>query len=428
METVVLTGRLEPTESDFVELPFNVPPGVTSLSVRYGVSPEGVCDIGLLDPRGFRGWSGSARDSLTLAADAATPGYRPGPLEPGPWWVLLGPYRVPAGGMEYRVTVTFGYEPAGPAYVPEYPADAVHGVRGWYRGDCHLHTVHSDGARTPAELAGDARRAGLDFLVSTEHNTSSAHGVWGRYATDGLLVVPGEEVTTRNGHWLAAGVAPGTWIDWRYRARDGVFPQFARQAREAGGLVVAAHPYCPYPGCAWKFGYADVDAVEVWNGPWGADDQSAVDTWDGLLATGRPLPAVGGSDAHARTDRVGHPQTVVRAEGLSRDAVLTALRLGRSYLAESAGVRVLFSVSGALVGEHLTRPAEEPLDVVLQVSGVPGGTASLITDQSVAYECSLDGAVLWKTSTARASYVRAEVRHPDGRMAALTNPVRLSPA
>ena len=48
--------------------------------------------------------------------------------------------------------------------------------RGWYRGDCHLHTVHSDGPRTLAELAALARATGLDFINSTEHNTSSAHG------------------------------------------------------------------------------------------------------------------------------------------------------------------------------------------------------------------------------------------------------------
>jgi predicted metal-dependent phosphoesterase TrpH len=41
-------------------------------------------------------------------------------------------------------------------------------------GDTHLHTVHSDGRRTPAEVAAGARAAGLDFIVSTDHNTSSA--------------------------------------------------------------------------------------------------------------------------------------------------------------------------------------------------------------------------------------------------------------
>jgi predicted metal-dependent phosphoesterase TrpH len=40
----------------------------------------------------------------------------------------------------------------------------------------HLHTVHSDGARLPEELVAAARAAKLDFVASTEHNTSSAAG------------------------------------------------------------------------------------------------------------------------------------------------------------------------------------------------------------------------------------------------------------
>jgi predicted metal-dependent phosphoesterase TrpH len=34
--------------------------------------------------------------------------------------------------------------------------------------------VHSDGRRLPEEVAAGVRAAGLDFIVSTEHNTSSA--------------------------------------------------------------------------------------------------------------------------------------------------------------------------------------------------------------------------------------------------------------
>jgi predicted metal-dependent phosphoesterase TrpH len=50
-------------------------------------------------------------------------------------------------------------------------------VRRWYRGDCHVHTVHSNGGElTPQQLAAEAREAGLDFIATTEHNTSAAHG------------------------------------------------------------------------------------------------------------------------------------------------------------------------------------------------------------------------------------------------------------
>ena len=85
----------------------------------------------------------------------------------------------------------------------------------------------------------------------------------GPLAGDDLLVVTGEEVTTRNGHVLALGVRPGHWVDWRYRAGDSVFGDIAASVRKDGGIVVPAHPHCAYVGCRWKFGYADADAVEV---------------------------------------------------------------------------------------------------------------------------------------------------------------------
>src|SRR5262249_34056367 len=152
-----------------------------------------------------------------------------------------------------------------------------------------------------------------------------------------------EEVTTRNGHYLALGLPPSTWIDWRYRARDQRFDEFSRQIRNTGGIVVPAHPYCPFVACRWKFGYDQADAVEVWNGPWTADDESAVDTWDSMLVDAARrgtswLPAMGNSDAHSAPQVIGLPQNVVRSSDLSRDALLAAIRTGRNWIAESADV------------------------------------------------------------------------------------------
>src|SRR5690606_15536143 len=129
----------------------------------------------------------------------------------------------------------------------------------------------------------DVRAAGLDFMVSTEHNTSSASGVWGYHVPDDLLVIDGEEITTRNGHLGVAGLDPGTWLDWRYRARDGVFPDVLRHIHRQGALAIAAHPFCPFLGCAWKFGFDGLDAVEVWNGSWTPDDEVTLRQWDAHL-------------------------------------------------------------------------------------------------------------------------------------------------
>ncbi|MFD5560990.1 CehA/McbA family metallohydrolase [Kitasatospora griseola] len=472
-QVLTLTGRLPTGAPDFVYLPVEVPRGVREIAVSYSYdrpavppgTPGNSCDIGIFDERGtalggdgFRGWSGGFRTEFSLSREAATPGYLPGPINPGTWHVVLGPYQVAPVGLTYTVQVTLRFGAPGPAFTPVYPPERARGRgRAWYRGDCHLHTVHSDGRRLPAEVAAGARAAGLDFIVSTDHNTSSSHGSWGPLAGPDLLIVPGEEVTTRNGHWLALGLTPGQFVDWRYRARDEQFPRFARQVHRSGGLVVAAHPYCPYVACQWKFGYQDADGVEVWNGPWTYDDESAVDTWDANLATalreGRNwLPALGNSDAHSAPQVIGAPHNVVLADDLHRTAILAGLRAGRSWIAESAAVQLEFTATGhgrqAGIGERLTVPADAPVDIRLAVSGVPNGTVRLITDEGQLHQESLPatgtgtGTITWRTTASLATYVRAEVRHPKpdgtpgkgnsmgpdlpwGPMAALTNPIAL---
>jgi hypothetical protein len=75
-------------------IPFDLPPGVGRLEVRYTYSdpispdpletqPGNVIDLGILAPDGFRGWSGSARQSFVLTPGWATPGYLPGSLAAG---------------------------------------------------------------------------------------------------------------------------------------------------------------------------------------------------------------------------------------------------------------------------------------------------------------------------------------------------------
>jgi len=457
-ETRTIAGRFEPGAPDWVYLPVDVPAGVREIAVSYTYDrpapPPGVAgnalDIGIFDERGhalggrgFRGWSGGFRTGFAISATEATPGYLPGPVNRGRWHVILGPYTVAPQGLAYTVAVTLRYGAPGPAFTPQpAPHRATGRGRAWYRGDMHLHTVHSDGARLPEELVAAARAATLDFVVSTEHNTSSASGIWGRHAGPDLLVVDGEEITTRNGHFLALGLPAGAWVDWRYRATDGSFAEFARRIHRLGGLVVAAHPYCPFLGCAWKFGYERLDAVEVWNGPWTLDDEVAVATWDGLLVeSGRAgdwLPAVGNSDAHREPQVVGLPQTVVLADRLDRRSVLAGVRAGRSWIAESAAVDLTLEVAAAGrtagIGERLPVAGAAQATATLTVSGAPGCSVRLCTDEGKVLDTPLPaggaGTVTWPTTPQASAYVRAEVRRPDpflplGAMVAMTNPVFL---
>lgn len=79
------------------------------------------------------------------------------------------------------------------------PLRAAGGVRSWYRGDCHVHSVHSDGELTPGQLAAGARAVGPDFIATTELNTAEAHAASAPHVDRDLLVVLGEEVTTETG-------------------------------------------------------------------------------------------------------------------------------------------------------------------------------------------------------------------------------------
>ncbi|MEV8527291.1 CehA/McbA family metallohydrolase [Streptomyces sp. NPDC052000] len=145
-----------------------------------------------------------------------------------------------------------------------------------------MHTVSSHGGvLTPAELVAGARAAGLDFLAITEHNTAETHGTWSRHVGDDLLVILGQEVVTRTGHWLALGLRPGQVVDWRYGVRDNVIDLHLDEVHRAGGLCVAAHPYAPYTSGTLMYPYQGFDVVEVWNGqwssnvPWQADNEAA---------------------------------------------------------------------------------------------------------------------------------------------------------
>lgn len=172
-QTRTVTGTLPTGSPDFVYLPVEVPRGVSEIHVSYSYErpqmPAG--DPGQRPrhrhlrrtrhgPRRTRlpRWSGGARTEFFLRADAASPGYVPGPVRAGTWHIALGPYTVAPQGLAYQVTITLRFGDPGRTPAPVHPPERAKGRgRAWYRGDCHIHSVHSDGRRTPAEFAALAR-------------------------------------------------------------------------------------------------------------------------------------------------------------------------------------------------------------------------------------------------------------------------------
>lgn len=433
------------------ELPFKVPPGVRRITVETrhdGREQRTVVDLGLRDPERFRGWSGGDKQRFTLSAEDATPSYLPGPLPSGTWALTLGfPNIRKDSRAQFEARIWFERGPGFDGFA-EAP---LRTEAGWYRGDLHLHTGHSDGTcvahggagRAPCPVfrtveAALARK--LDFIAVTDHNTTSTgqalRELQPAYAS--LLLIQGREITTFRGH--ANVIGPLGFVDFRQGLR-----------RPPGALLTVNHPAAPSGeacmGCGWTVANTDwrqVDAVEVVNGGLvramnGAAEGplSGVRFWEARLNEGHRLIAVGASDNHdpdlaPRTpSSVGRPQTVVFARELSQAAILEGLRSGRAFVdVEGAGqgmIELMASAGGhtAVMGEALVAQIGESVRFSVSVRDI-AGAIEVIEDgrrldvaDAREFQLKSDGARHW---------VRINLRALDGRLLMIGNPIWLYPA
>jgi 3',5'-nucleoside bisphosphate phosphatase len=74
--------------------------------------------------------------------------------------------------------------------------------------DLHVHTTHSDGRLSPADVAREAMQRGLRAIAITDHDVVTGLGEAQAAARDGLEVVPGIEMTA---HWDPAGTVQRAW-------------------------------------------------------------------------------------------------------------------------------------------------------------------------------------------------------------------------
>jgi PHP domain len=457
-DTLVIEGECTPgQEKTYLHLPFEMPSGAARLQVEYtygnriGAEPDQVggntLDLGVFDARGidflsagFRGWSGSERESFFISETEATPGYLPGPLIPGRWHVLLGLYKIAPTGCSYSVRVTIHRETGHqaiaqmPSPMSDLPLSTSRALFApWLRGELHCHTFHSDGDASPLELVQLAHERDLDFLAITDHNTTSSLEVLARLENPGLILLPGLEVTTFKGHFNAWGA--DEWFDFRVQSREQM-AEAVRFASAHGALTSCNHPKPLGP--PWE--YPDVtnyDCVEVWNGTWGARNEHALDFWLSQLKRGKRKPAVGGSDFHRRSQmyetppRVpGLPTTWVRVPGEADAAsILRAIAQGHVTLsAQPEGPLLELDVESGLAqaGDQVSVSGKGQIDVRLRCRGGAGAELRLLDQRGILFSEQFreeDETVHPRLNVAASLYVRAELRDAESSMLAMTNPV-----
>jgi predicted metal-dependent phosphoesterase TrpH len=190
------------------------------------------------------------------------------------------------------------------------------------RIDLHVHSHHSpDSPLRVEEVAALLRSEGLRGFALTDHNSVEGHRELAdlRSRFPGILAVPGVEVSTREGHLLAYGVAtappPHRPIAETVRWVDG-----------QGGVAVLAHPFRLSHGVGRRVAESvSVSALEAKNG----HTSEVANAKAGLVAARRHLGATGGSDAHSLAD-LGRAFTEFPSEVESVDDLLESIRRGRT--------------------------------------------------------------------------------------------------
>ncbi len=189
-----------------------------------------------------------------------------------------------------------------------------------YVGAIHIHSAFSDGTGDIDSISRAAKKAGLDWIIITDHNSLDIEE--GFY--NGVCVIKGEEISPKDAnHYLSFGI--NKFIS------PTVHSKYMEEVREQGGFGFAAHPdeginrKNSYPPIRWLDKNLKPDGVEIWNwfSQWGDNfndkniftlaysylfknslvtepNKETMRWWDSLNnQETQIIPAIGGVDAHA---------------------------------------------------------------------------------------------------------------------------------
>jgi hypothetical protein len=222
-------------------------------------------------------------------------------------------YRIPVIVLAAAVVIVFALLPPGTQTTAPPPASTV-------RGAFHIHSSRSDGSGDVEVIAAAAARAGLQFIILTDHGDATRVPDPAAYRS-GVLTIDGVELNTTAGHYAVIGLPASPY------PIAGTPGDVIEDVHRLGGFGFAAHPGSPRPSLSWQDWDAPIDGLEWINGdsewrdePWMPVARAVLTyllrapqsmatlldrpegmlrQWDSLAAV-RPIVALAGIDAHAR--------------------------------------------------------------------------------------------------------------------------------
>ncbi|EKE02962.1 MAG: PHP protein [uncultured bacterium] len=133
-----------------------------------------------------------------------------------------------------------------------------------YAGALHIHSTYSDGTGSIEDIAIAAKKAGLSWIVVTDHDDLSGLSKEGWY--EGVAVLVGQEISPGDSnHYLALNI--------NQAIKDELNPlSFINQVKTQAGIGFIAHPdeslfrknnYKPLRWQDWSI--QGFDGIEIWN-------------------------------------------------------------------------------------------------------------------------------------------------------------------
>lgn len=180
------------------------------------------------------------------------------------------------------------------------------------KADLHIHSIFSnDGKSTMEQIVDAALARGLGCIAVTDHNKFEAYDLL--KDNKDLIIIPGEEVSSAEGHILAYGIESAI-------ERGMSVIKTIEAIHDAGGIAVAAHPYRWWSGLGEKNVIPEFDGVEGFNARSKKKDNAKAFK----LGMSMSKPVTGGSDSHT-PDAVGNAYTTFQSGLKTKEDVIAAI-------------------------------------------------------------------------------------------------------
>ncbi|HUX03227.1 MAG TPA: CehA/McbA family metallohydrolase [Phycisphaerae bacterium] len=211
-------------------------------------------------------------------------------------------------------------------------------------GAQHVHSCYSDGSGTYREITAAARRAGLDFLVMTDHDTLRPRADGWQGWRDGVLVIVGTEISCkRHCHVVALEARDVGGLRWKPLRRvlfdlanqgSAAFVAHAQPARIWGMPLKAGELHeWEIPGFTgvelWSFMHDICDGLMPWQIP------SFLYTWRSRIRGPHPRTL-------AHWDRITQDRRFAATSSLDNHAIAVPV-IGTRILPYETGFRTLRS-------------------------------------------------------------------------------------